>query len=51
MSGHRLLDGKAFHPVMVRVIGKAFDCAWSEIEGHFGGTDTKFARARLAKRS
>ena len=49
MSGHHLLDGKAFDPSMVGVIGRAFDCAWSEIESHFGETDAEFARARLAQ--
>jgi hypothetical protein len=49
MSGHQLLDGKSFDPTMVGVIGSAFDRAWSEIEGHFGETDAKFARARLAQ--
>jgi hypothetical protein len=34
---------------MVGVIGRAFDSAWSEIESHFGETDAKFARARLAQ--
>ena len=49
MSGHQLLDGKAFDPTMVGVIGRAFDCAWSEIESHFGETDVAFARSRLAQ--
>jgi hypothetical protein len=49
MSGHQLLDGKAFDPNMLGVIGAAFDCAWSEIEGHFGETDAEFARSRLAE--
>ena len=49
MSGHQLLNGKAFDPTMVGVIGRAFDCAWSEIESHFGETDAEFARARLAQ--
>jgi len=49
MSGHQLLDGKAFDPSTVGVIGRAFDCAWSEIESHFGETDAEFARARLAQ--
>ena len=37
MSGHQLLDGKAFDPSMV------------EIESHFGETDAEFARSRLAQ--
>ena len=49
MSGHQLLDGKALDPSMVCVIGRAFDCAWSEIESHFGETDAEFAKARLAQ--
>jgi hypothetical protein len=48
MSGHQLLDGKA-DPVMVGVIGRAFDRAWSEIESHFDETDAEFARVRLAQ--
>ena len=49
MGGHQILDGKAFDPSMVGVIGRAFDCAWSEIESHFGETDAEFARSRLAQ--
>ena len=49
MSGHQLLDGKAFDSATVGVMGKAFDCAWSEIASHFGETDAKFARTRLAQ--
>ena len=36
MSGHPLLDGKAFDSSMVGVIGRVFDCAWSEIANQRG---------------
>lgn len=49
MNGHQLLDGQAFDPFMVGVIGRAFDSAWSEIESQFGETDAECARARLAQ--
>ena len=49
MGGQQILDGKAFDASMVGVIGRAFDCAWSEIESHFGETDAESARSRLAQ--
>jgi hypothetical protein len=43
------IEGAAFDPTMLVVIGTAFDRAWSEIENHFGDTDVDLARSRLAE--
>ena len=39
----------AFDPTTLLQIGTAFERAWSEIEHHFGDTDTELARSRLAQ--
>jgi hypothetical protein len=49
MSARQLIEGKAFDPTTLVVIGTAFDRAWSEIEHHFGDTDAQLARSRLAE--
>jgi hypothetical protein len=45
----RLIEGAAFDPTTLVVIGTAFDRAWSEIAGNFGETDGDVARTRLAE--
>ena len=45
----RFIEGAAFDPTKLVVIGTAFDRAWSEIEDHFGETDGDVARTRLAE--
>jgi hypothetical protein len=49
MIARQLINGKAFDPATVVLIGTAFDRAWSEIEHHFGETDAQLARSRLAE--
>jgi hypothetical protein len=43
------IEGAAFDPTTLVVIGTAFDRAWSDIEHHFGETDADLARSRLAE--
>ena len=49
MRDRQLIESAAFDPTTLVEIGTAFDCAWSEIEHHFGDTDADLARARLAE--
>lgn len=37
MKARRVIDGAAFGPDALKVIGQAFDEAWDEIAGNFGG--------------
>ena len=49
MRARELIDGAAFGPDALKVIGQAFDEAWQEIEGDFGDPqDIEQARFRLA---
>ena len=48
MRHHQIIEGAAFDPSTLIVMGTAFDRAWSEIEHHFGETDAQLARSRLA---
>jgi hypothetical protein len=53
MEAKRLLgrvEGTSFGPEALKVIGLAFDEAWSEIAGNFGdGAPIEAVRLRLAK--
>jgi hypothetical protein len=49
MRARELIDGAAFGPDALQVIGQAFDEAWQEIVGNFGDPqDIEQARFRLA---
>ena len=49
MRHRQIIEGAAFDPTTLVDLGTAFDHAWSEIQHHFGDTDTDIARARLAE--
>jgi len=51
MKARQLIDGASYGPDALKAIGIAFDQAWSEIEGNFGGEarTVEGARIRLAK--
>jgi hypothetical protein len=49
MKARRLIDGVSFGPATLRVIGQAFDEAWTEIAGNFGSSEVENARLRLAE--
>jgi hypothetical protein len=53
MEAKRLLEkleGTSFGPEALKVIGRAFDEAWSDIAGNFGdGAPTEAVRLKLAK--
>jgi hypothetical protein len=49
MRARKLIDGAAFGPDALKVIGQAFDEAWQELAGNFGDPqDIEAARFRLA---
>ena len=50
VRARQLIDGAAFGPDAMEVIGQAFDAAWAEIEGNFGTVpvDLEVARYKLA---
>lgn len=47
MKARRLVDGASFGPATLKVIGQAFDEAWTEIAGNFGDHPTQVENARL----
>ena len=49
MRDRQIIAGVALDPTRLVELGTAFDRAWSEIEHHFGETDTELARSRLAE--
>jgi hypothetical protein len=51
MKARHLIDGAAFGPDAVKVIGQAFDKAWDDIAGNFGEEPAtiELARLRLAE--
>lgn len=51
MKARHLIDGAAFGPDAVKVIGQAFDQAWDDIAGNFGEQPAtiELARLRLAE--
>ena len=50
MKARKLIEGATYGPETLKVIGKAFDDAWSEISGHFlnNGLQSQSARLKLA---
>jgi hypothetical protein len=50
MKARQLIEGSTYGPETLKVIGKAFDDAWSEIAGHFShnGLQAQSARLKLA---
>jgi hypothetical protein len=50
MKARQLIEGATYGPETLKVIGKAFDDAWSEIAGHFSrdGLQAQSVRLRLA---
>ena len=51
MKARRIIDGAAFGPDALKAIGQAFDEAWEEIAGNFGGepASIELGRVRLAE--
>ena len=47
MKARKLIEGATYGPETLKVIGKAFDDAWSEIAGHFSLTGLQAQSARL----
>jgi hypothetical protein len=47
MRARRLIDGAAFGPDALKVIGQAFDAAWAEVAGNFGNDPVQIEAARL----
>ena len=47
MKARRLIDGAAFGPDALKVIGQAFDEAWKEVAGNFGDDQQDIEAARL----
>jgi hypothetical protein len=49
-DAYRRVDGASFGPEALKVMGEAFESAWSEISGNFGGhhAETETVRAKLA---
>lgn len=50
MKARQLIEGSTYGPETLKVIGKAFDDAWSEIAGHFSsnGLQAQSVRLKLA---
>src|SRR5262245_365695 len=51
VASHQTIVGAAYGPEALKVIGQAFDEAWRDIAGNFGGDppDVARARSRLAR--
>jgi hypothetical protein len=47
MTARQLIDGASFGPDTLKAIGQAFDEAWQEVEGNFGGDPQDIEKARL----
>ena len=47
MRARRLIDGASFGPETLRAVGEAFDKAWEQIAGNFGGDAQSVEAARL----
>jgi len=47
VKARSLIDGAAYGPEALKVIGQAFDEAWQEIAGNFGGDAQQVEAARL----
>ena len=50
MKARKLIEGATYGPETLKVIGKAFDDAWSEIGSHFtpNGLQAQSVRLKLA---
>lgn len=49
MKARQLIEGATYGPETLKVIGKSFDDAWSEIGSQFDVQQAQFARLRLAR--
>ena len=49
MKARQLIQGATFGPEALKVIGKAFDDAWSEIGSQFDKQQAQLVRLRLAR--
>ena len=51
MKARQLIEGATYGPETLKVIGKAFDDAWSEIGSHFSpsGLQAQSTRLKLAR--
>ena len=49
MKARQLIEGATFGPDALKVIGKAFDDAWSEIGSQFDTRQAQLVRLRLAR--
>ena len=51
MKARKLIEGATYGPETLKVIGKAFDEAWTEIAPHFSrnGLQAQSARLKLAR--
>ena len=51
MGSRQLIEGAAYGPEALKIIGQAFDEAWRDIAGNFGddSPDIERARNRLAR--
>ena len=47
MKARQLIEGATYGPETLKVIGKAFDDAWSEISGQFSNSELQAQSARL----
>jgi hypothetical protein len=47
MIARSMITGAAFGPDAMKVVGQAFDEAWDQIAGSFGGDPTSIERARI----
>jgi hypothetical protein len=48
MEARKLIEGAAFGPDTLKVMGQAFDEAWQDIAGNFGEDRVLEARLKLA---
>ena len=48
MKARKLIEGATYGPETLKVIGNAFDDAWSEIGSQFDGLQAQSARLKLA---
>ena len=49
MEARNLIQGATYGPETLKVIGKAFDDAWSEVGSQFDGLQAQPARLKLAE--
>ena len=46
MKVQQLIEGASFGPDALKVIGRAFEAAWAQIEANFGNDPNDVAKAR-----